>query len=258
MLAFGLGQMKSREGGGISIGKRGAWDWEMGPLATKAALGSPRLIPAGMCRSPPLGWPWVPLPFTGEGARESETLHAGLLNNAEAVSFVCIIPASSLPPKRLTQAGSGSQLLTHPSLPFSLSPPPFHSCLYVSSLGVPVPAHLFGPICCPQGLPSQAQCSVTLLQPGRLVWGLLCPTWLLGNSLAGCFGVGPRFGGVMAGPWLLAQDTWRASMPAFYGNCSWSGPRSLEKYKRARPSQAGESHSLWICRPQGGDLFRKN
>lgn len=97
MLAFGLGQMKSREERGISIGKRGAWDWEMGPLATKAALGSPRLIPAGMCLSPPLGWPWVPLPFIGEGVRESETLHAGLLNNAEAVSFVCIFQHQACP-----------------------------------------------------------------------------------------------------------------------------------------------------------------
>ena len=232
------------------------FNWEMGPLATKAAIRSPRL--PGICRHVPhLGWPWVPLPLTGEGVPGKAGLsNTGLLNNAEAVSSVCTILASSLPqsssPRLAQGASSWPVVFAFLSVP---SPAPLlPSCFWLGGACA-------SPSVQPHMLPARVAKSGPVLSDSTPAWAAsLRPSLpnLVARKQPGCrAGAGPWCDGV-AGPWPLAEDTRWASRPDFFRNWPWSGPRFLEKHRRLRPSRAGESHSLWIYRPQGRDPFQKN
>lgn len=169
----------------------------------------------------------MPLPLAGEGVPGKAGLSStGLLNNAEAVSSVCTILASSLP-----QSGSPrlAQLLTHALCLSVPCPAPF------------LPSYFWlggaraSPSVQPHMLPARVAKSGPGLSDSTPAWAAgLRPSLpnLVARKQPGCrAGAGRRCGGGVAGPWPLAEDTGWASRPDFFRNCPWSGPRSLEKHR---------------------------
>lgn len=126
-------------------------------------------------------------------------------------------------------------------------------------LGVLMPAHLFSPICFPQGLPSRDRCSATRLQPQWLDGGLFCPTWSLGNGLAGTSGPGlhrvAMRQDMSVGPRAPADHPGQPSLGIAPGGDP--GPRSVR--------MMGRTLSGWRVPPavnldvaQSGGTFQKN
>lgn len=149
----------------------------------------------------------MPPPLTVEGVSRRVRLPTGLLNDVEAVSFVCCMPGSRLPQSALPRAGSGSQFLTH-LLCLSLCPLPSSTLAFmVLAWGArdspSVQSHM---------LPARPAKSGLVLSDSTPAWaaGLRpsLPNLVARKQPGCCFGAEPRCGGGgVAGPWLLAWGT---------------------------------------------------
>lgn len=170
-------------------------------------------------------------------------------------SFVCTIPAPSLP--KAIYPGPAQRANSWPIFSAFLCLLPSATLAFMvlawgAHASPSVQSHML-----PKRTAKSTQCSAAQIQPWRLVWGLLSPTWLLGNSLAASTGPGLHMVVVPQerGYWPGAPDGLPGQSPV---GTAPGQAQVLRKVSMSKTCQARGSYSLWISRPWGGDTVQKN